>query len=436
MQIMWFNGHRLRGRLGAIAAAGLCLGLMPADASAVTKILNLGDSLVYGQGFAGGGSGFSSNDLGYRLKLQQLMFDDHFDYDMIGGFTAGSASPFDPTPIDPTTYTGPFGTLVDSNDASRTRALDLDHFGLPGAEAGPDFGPGVTLQDRNLSLSFSYDSTDETVEFSNGNGSPYVSPIQDVNPYGGLIQQGAGDIFEGPNPGQPFDQAALTASTNPNKSSDWLPSVPDVVLLHIGTNTISTGANSDVDATSHLTDLLDELYIDWQSGQIANDAKIFVADIVPKAYASSSDGINSLDTRLLDNTFEYNQSIDSVIASLDPAFQSLFERVDMFDIQITQDMLDVLGLGDASSLNLDNDGQLDWLTGSYDETLNSGTADEANTNLFGNADFIHLAPLGYEVMAYQWYNALLTTGVIPEPATVVLMAAGGVLVLSRRRRLA
>lgn len=80
---------------------------------------------------------------------------------------------------------------------------------------------------------------------------------------------------------------------------------------------------------------------------------------------------------------------------------------------------------DDSLLNPDTtDNFVDWVTGDYDESTNVGSVAGANTNLFGSSDFIHVNSLGYQVMAYQWFQAMKEVGVVPEPSSVLLLLSG------------
>jgi len=260
-----------------------------------------------------------------------------------------------------------------------------------------------------------------------------ANTTQDVTVYGGLIQQnnaGLGTNFVGPNPGFAFDASSVVFSSNPNATANWIPSVPDVILLHIGTNTIGRQDETVEESVDALALLFSALERDWRSGLIAADAKIIVSEILPKS--TPSVGAIFADFRILNNSYLYNESIGVVIDRLAPDFRSRITSVSMYEIEITQDLLDTLGLSDDSLLNPDpSDNFVDWITGKYNESTNTGFApftippvNSANRNLFGSSDFIHPNSLGYQVMAYQWFQAMKQVGIVPEPSSLILLSMG------------
>jgi len=407
------------------------------EARAALKVLPLGDSLTYGVGELGGGTDVSVNEMGYRRYLQEMLWESGVDYDFLGGFGAGRLSPFDP---DAPIYTGQ--TML-TNSRSQTRELDLDHFGWPGAKAlGGTGQKGIgralyyTLP-AYFPVPVSPSTRDKVLNpHSNLKFAFDANNTQDVVVYGGLIQQidaGAGTDFVGPNPGFAFDAAAVAASSNPDATTDWIPQVPDVVLLHVGTNSLNILNTSPATAATQLEQLLGALERDWRDGLIAADAKILLADIVPKASSKTDREVESL---LVDYSFQYNELIDDAIATRGEDFASLIRRVNMFEIEITPGLLDTLGLDDDTLLNPDpTDNFVDWVTGDYNESTNLGSITGPNTNLFGTTDFIHPAALGYRLMAYQWFQELKKIGVVPEPSSLVLL--GWILLglsVSRERR--
>lgn len=367
-----------RGRLAAVFAAGATvLGGGYAQAADL-NILQLGDSLTYGLGATGN----SDNDLGYRLTLQQFLFNDGVDYDMLGGFGPGVVSPDDPSAP---TYTG-VTTISDGMGGMRT--LDLDHFGWSGARAdGSD-------TERALGSALRLANTHSAVDFQNGAG-------QDVNPYGGLV----GDMTQ---------------------------VAPNVIFLHIGTNSINNIGDNEYDnstsAPARMDDLLQTLEDELTAGRIAADARIVIADIIPRMRNNfEPDDIDPGDFDLVNEVFLYNAQVDGLIAERGAAFQARVDRVSMFEIEVTQDLLDALGLADDSLINIDGDIYVDWVTGTYNENTNTGTVTGVNLDLF-NDDGIHLTQLGYDIMAYQWYQS------IPEPGSLALLGVGGLALIARRRR--
>jgi len=387
------------------------------------------DSLTFGSGELSGGNALVNNDnnLGYRRFLQEMLWEERVDYDFVGGFGAGALSPFDP---DAPVYTGQ--TTI-TNSLGQTRDLDLDHFGWPGAWAADDRRGKRSLAQALFNRQPSYFPvpvsptdprliTHDVLQFSNDSNT-----TQDVIVYGGLIQQddaGAAADFVGPNPGFAFDAASVAASSNPNASEKWIAQVPDVILLHIGTNNRRA---------SQVGTLLEALERDWRDGLIASNAKIIVSDILPSGAGSANSDFNG---SFVQGSFSFNSQIENQIAALPDDFESLITRTSMFEIEITQDMLDTLGLADDSLLNPDpTDNFVDWAIGNYDESTNVGSIAGANTNLFGNSDFIHPNSLGYQVMAYQWLQAMKQVGVVPEPRSALLVLTSlGVLFLLNSRR--
>lgn len=467
---------RYRTKVTACAAVPALLvplgGLGNAEAASL-NVLPLGDSLTFGWGYTNGGINYDQNDVGYRLRLQELIFQRTSDFDFVGGFGIGGVSPFDP---DNQVYTSFDNFNPTLSARGETRAFDADHFGWPGARAGfPLSDPTASTDERELvpalqgqsnkleSSPLNPNRPNFATQWSGSSGIPgqtYSDDRQDVNVYGGLIQQGAGDFHAGPNPGQPWTQAAVDEATTPGgfenfaANSSWIqPAAPNAILLHIGTNTINDLDPSSDTAAEELVNLLQQLESEVAAGNITSDTKIFVAEIVPKLARDT--GRSGADANVILESAQYNEAVAGLLTNTDLslAFREQLVIVDMFDIAVTAGLLDSLGLDadDADLLDLDGDGDVDWWDGSFDDadpndgppnlsdiTFGTEFSSNANENLFGKDDFIHLDQLGYEVMAYQWFEALEAEGlltVIPEPASGLLVGFGMALIAGRRRRL-
>ena len=185
--------------------------------------------------------------------------------------------------------------------------------------------------------------------------------------------------------------------------------VADVVLLHIGTNSITYQASSVDTAIGHLGTLFNSLYGAWNAGMIAADASIIVADIIPKAASNTTN--TNVGRSVLQNSFAYNQRIDDVIATLSSDFQDLFKRVNAF-------------------------AAADWIN-NYDEATGEqlGTM-SPNTDLWGPRDFIHPDEAGYGEIANVFYDKMEEHKLIsaPTPAAAGLGFACMTLLALRRRR--
>jgi hypothetical protein len=226
----------------------------------------------------------------------------------------------------------------------------------------------------------------------------------------------------------------------------------DVVLLHIGTNTLLgdtetqqpsfTSDYSVTEAAGQLGNLLQSLQNAHQNGYIADDADIVISDIIPKARSIDDPSVS--DAQLVVNTHRYNQRIDDQIATLDSTFQSLIRRTNMFEISYDNALIkDMLAMGNVGSslnqqLDPDGDGRVDWITGESDpfDESNPTLADYggANINILTQFDRIHPTPLGYQVMASEWMSTLEAIGAVPEPTSVFMLVTGLGLLLSPRGR--
>lgn len=203
-----------------------------------------------------------------------------------------------------------------------------------------------------------------------------------------------------------------------DSSNTWgsIPSMPDVILLHIGTNSNDTdplrtndphglGSEPFNSATNQLRRLFS--YFADQPG--LGGTKILLAKLVPKV---QDNGSNAAKEARYQNIAAYNALLDDLVAefatSADPAEQSLASRITLVD------------MFNAGSWVVDSD--------------NDGIPDAPNlVSGLLDIDGTHLTDAGYELMAQTWYDAMLSTQVIPEPGTLVLGGLGGLLLLRRRR---
>ncbi len=330
--------------LGAVSA--LALGLtVTGSTEAALNILPMGDSITYGLQ--------STDGSGYRGPLQALLNGTDTQYDIVGTLQDGPVN------------------------------IDQDHFGISGIKAH-DFGNVNKSLLRQLQ-------------------------IQNVFP-------------------------TLSGS------SDY----PDVILLHIGSNSFNGGGGGDP-AGVELDFLLQGLTetnpaSDFYMGA-DGDHDIIVARIIPKAGSTTTmntdGGVYSDLTQhqaRVKSSFDYNyggasnpnwaNGIESVITSrtryLDRISMVDMFRIDMASLNLeyllnvfggdlgittTQEMYDILSPED-DTLHGNAYDVVDWVL-NYDEfnnTFGAGT-DGVNLDLYAAGDTIHPSDLGYAIMAQVWFNA-------------------------------
>lgn len=236
---------------------------------------------------------------------------------------------------------------------------------------------------------------------------------------------------------------------------------PDVILLHIGTNSRSTDITKvtrsarEEAAISKLTRLV--TYLDAELDAIgATNTKIVVAQIIPSAFkqgdvTGSTDPLDTASQSTLSLMWQYNfltnsgvsdRGIPGMIGALDSGISNRLLTTDMFRINIsdlnTTLLASQLGIteGDLlTAIDPDSTGYVDWVL-DYNELTNTfGTTPTRNTNLW--ADELHPTDMGYAIMAQVWENTLIDNGLadaIPEPASLALLAIGGIAMLGRRSR--
>jgi len=355
-----------------LSVAALSCGCAAPLGADPVNILPLGDSLTFGVG--------DPNGRGYSYYLQDYLVSAGFtpgtDFDFIGGRASGT------------------GALPINSGVN----FDPDRWGASGALAA------------NTPNSNGY--------IGEGGTNNLVNYLQNYTTNDPTVVGDFDGVFTGTNAagtGREVKQA-------------------DIVLLHIGTNPLLgdspgnprfPGSGGSVsEAAGQFGNLLTQLRVRWDAGNIASDAKVIVARMLVKP--DDSDGVapggDSGDDDTVRNTHHYNNAIVSLIGNLptnnanDIAFKSMFSTVDMFNIQATQDLLDTTGLSAATVNPEAGDGSVDFVLGlnesnplAFSESMVS-----VNTALM-QSDYIHLTQAGYKVMAYQWLEALLASGKIHGP---------------------
>jgi lysophospholipase L1-like esterase len=181
---------------------------------------------------------------------------------------------------------------------------------------------------------------------------------------------------------------------------------PDVVLLHIGTNSLWPDSATAQDAANELRTLLNELGNYWSSGRLAADVDIYLAKIIPGARDRS--GVFS--AQRIVTTDAYNDLMAGVVNSLsNAAFRDRITLVDHFATRIS-DVAFNFTSAQLNALQSDGDAFVDWFNG-VDESNPAATAVNTNTNLMAAfGDYLHPTALGYQVMATTWYNAMFGAG--------------------------
>lgn len=158
---------------------------------------------------------------------------------------------------------------------------------------------------------------------------------------------------------------------------------PDVILLHIGTNTLNTRSSSSISASdpnsaaNQLARLLDFLGDEIERGALSPAVKILVAQIIPKIVGSSWGGREAV----YQQTVNYNSAIEGVVRASSVSEQAYV--VDMFT---------------AAPWGLDSEG--------------SPTPDLPNPLYFSD-DGLHPNDAGYDIMAGVWFQGLRDAGLLP-----------------------
>ena len=212
---------------------------------------------------------------------------------------------------------------------------------------------------------------------------------------------------------------------------------PDVILLHIGTNTIGdsdpatseenyTGSNSDK-ADAQLYRMLDYL------GKALPTTKIILAQIIPKVDTGGGG-------QLLADTFQYNYGdtngkggIPGVLSKLATSISRRITLADMFRMDLHGTRLDYL-IGDYR-VDPDGDGIVDWAK-NFNESSFYSAFGNTGWNEYLYVDGTHPTALGYQIMAEAWYQGMRAAGIVsnPTPSAVAAGLALIALAAGRRRR--
>lgn len=187
---------------------------------------------------------------------------------------------------------------------------------------------------------------------------------------------------------------------------------PDVVLLHVGTNTISDSTGSANTAVTELRTLLNELASQYRGGALDADVRVIVSKIIPGGRGANG-GVSAAQVR---NTNLYNQQIPGVVSSLsDRGFAGRVTVVDAFAARA-----DRAGLSTAERAQADVDGDpyVDWFTGINE--AGPGNVSGGNGALMRAGDWLHPTGLGYEVLGGVFFAGLQQSGALsqgtPAPA--------------------
>ncbi len=207
---------------------------------------------------------------------------------------------------------------------------------------------------------------------------------------------------------------------------------PDVILLHVGTNSIGysdpvtsnenyAGSSSDR-ADTQLYRLLKYL------GDMAPTTKIILANIIPKASSASN----------LADSYRYNFGNDTgnggipgVLAKIGSSISSRVSVANMFQINLSQ-----IGRGDLIGdyrVDPDNDGIVDWAM-NFNEFNVASASGMTGFNPYLLGDGVHPTSLGYEIMAAQWYQAMRAAGVATNPTPTGVAAGLAMLMTVTLRR--
>lgn len=190
---------------------------------------------------------------------------------------------------------------------------------------------------------------------------------------------------------------------------------PDLILLHIGTNSINGGRGSVDTAANELETLLNTMAERYRRGEFASDVRVLVADIIPGGRRNGSGPNFQLDTNRLENTRLYNERIGQVINRVrDRGFASRVQRVDL--ARIDASTLDRSAFSAAEWRAIDNDGDryVDWFNG-VNEGGSYRNATSNNAAILSN-DLLHPTALGHRVLGQAWFEAVEDTGKLRAPA--------------------
>ena len=191
---------------------------------------------------------------------------------------------------------------------------------------------------------------------------------------------------------------------------------PDLILLHIGTNSITGDRGSVNTAAWELETLLNTMAERYRRGEFASDVKVLVADVIPGGRAKGSSGGNyRLDTSRLENSRRYNAEIGKVIGKVkDRGFAGRVQRVDLAKIDAGK--LDRSAFSGSELRSIDNDGDrwVDWFNG-VDEGGSQWGA-RSNNGAVMSDDLLHPTALGYRVLGQAWFEAVEDSGKLRSDA--------------------
>jgi len=394
------------------------------------RILTVGDSITEGaQSFA---------TTGYNKVLNDLLADSGVSYSFLGSRyrrTSGAAGR---------------GRIINGQEIDDdTGSVDplfqpwMQHYGIGGSSAdNPDI-----FSDPSDFRTETYSNTRSLVDRFVDRDDPFnVNSIRDPN-----------------NPSVLSTANGNFQTTVWGEQSGGAPvAPPNVILLHIGTNTVSSNSAAasaqQLNTLLRVFDILRTTPVAGGGGEtyLPSNVHIALSQMIPKILASSSEG-GGFSEQSLDRSFDYNGLIgdknSSVYDSVSTTFKDQIIAVNHFAITANTVLTDAVRAAavafdgslttDTAILNVidpDLDGLVDWtLTTNGIDPYNELTGDPAligdanmasNTNLF--ADMIHPTSLGYAIMAEVWHQQLFAAVVTPEPGTTLLLV-GGMLVIGLRR---
>jgi lysophospholipase L1-like esterase len=176
---------------------------------------------------------------------------------------------------------------------------------------------------------------------------------------------------------------------------------PDVVLLHIGTNSLDVTNESAEGAFDQLSRLLD-----YFRTALPSKTQVLLAEVLPKTNRSSGDP--TVNRPAVYQTWRYNDMIHGFIGSMagdDPLYGRL-HPLDMFKIDLRDATLGMTHLLEDPAVNAQpNDDYVDWVL-DLDEALGMPEGDrDRNTSLL--IDALHPTALGYSLMAHVWYKGIV-----------------------------
>ena len=191
---------------------------------------------------------------------------------------------------------------------------------------------------------------------------------------------------------------------------------PELILLHIGTNTVDGNRSSVDNAAGQLRTLLNTMADRYRRGEFASDVKVLVAEIIPGGRGDRSGSGYRLDTQRLENIRSYNAKIGRVIGQVsDRGFAGRIQRVNLAKIDASK--LDRSAFSSSELRRIDNDGDrwVDWFNG-VDEGGSQRNARGQNGAIM-SSDLLHPTSLGYRVLGQAFFNAVEATGKLKKESS-------------------